>query len=447
MSGPDASTDASPGNAAPRRGLIAALEVIAAEAPPEGLSLSELGARLSERAFGVMLFVLAIPVCMPFLYGVPQIVALPMMALALQMAAGRDQPWLPARLGARRLSQPALQRTAQGARKWFGWIEMLARPRLSALTGPIGERVTGALFVLFCASILVPLPATNTTPGIAIAIAAIGLITRDGLVLLAGLLLGLGWITLLAVGFALFGLAFLDLLGDALRAAAGWGVDNPHVLAAGTGAMVLAGIALWRILRHRAPSTAGDEPARVGAMDTPALPALRLVNQALRPEVWPLLGAAGSGALLAGAFAFEIFGGLPPCPLCIDQRWAHVWPLIAGIALFALYRFGPALPALPVRAGSVLMAGLFAFAAWRAVRHAGLEYGLLDTRCPAADMTGVTLEGLMAQMDAPQVLVACDEVYWSLFGISMAGYNALFSGALCAISLIVLFRKPARSAS
>jgi len=259
--------------------------------------------------------------------------------------------------------------------------------------------------------------------------------------------LGLGWITLLIVGFALFGLAFLDLLSDALRAAAGWGAGNPHVLAAGTGALVLTGIALSRVLRRRAPSPAGDEPARVRAMETPAHPVLRGGDQALRPDVWPLLGSAGSGALLAGAFAFEIFGGLPPCPLCIDQRWAHVWPLIAGIALFALYRFGPALPGLAVRAGSALMAGLFAFATWRAVRHAGLEYRLLDTRCPAADMTGVTLEDVMAQMDTPQVLVACDEVYWSLFGISMAGYNVLFSGALCAISLIVLFRKPARSAS
>jgi len=370
-----------------------------------------------------------------------------MMALALQMAAGRDQPWMPAKFGARRLSLASLQRTAQGARKWFGWIEMLARPRLSVLMGPIGERVTGVLFVVFCTSILVPLPTTNTAPGIGIAIAAIGLITRDGLVLLAGLVLGLGWITLLIVGFALFGLAFLDLLSDALRAAAGWGAGNPHVLAAGTGALVLTGIALSRVLRRRAPSPAGDEPARVRAMETPAHPVLRGGDQALRPDVWPLLGAAGSGALLAGAFAFEIFGGLPPCPLCIDQRWAHVWQLIAGIALFALYRFGPALPGLAVRAGSALMAGLFAFATWRAVRHAGLEYGLLDTRCPAADMTGVTLEDVMAQMDTPQVLVACDEVYWSLFGISMAEYNVLFSGALCAISLIVLFSNPARSAA
>lgn len=70
----------------------------------------------------------------------------------------------------------------------------------------------GGVFVLFCASILIPLPATNTTPGIAIAIASIGLITRDGLLVLAGLVFGLLWITLLIVGFTFFGAAFLDML-------------------------------------------------------------------------------------------------------------------------------------------------------------------------------------------------------------------------------------------
>ncbi|WP_199200545.1 exopolysaccharide biosynthesis protein [Alkalicaulis satelles] len=443
MSGADASFE----TAQPRGGLIAALEVIAREAPEEGLTLTELGARLGERAFGVILFALAIPVCMPFLYGVPQIVALPMMALALQMAAGRAQPWLPARLGARRLSRAALMRTAQGARKWFGWVERLARPRLRVLTGPVGERVTGALFVLFCASILTPLPLTNSTPGIAIAIAAIGLITRDGLVLLAGLILGAAWIAILTIGFALFGLAFVELMSQAIRAAASWGGAHPLALTSATAAGLLALFALWMGLRRRAPSRSGRESDNVDAMAPPPHPALRLIDRVMRPDLWPLIGAGGSAALLAGAFAFEIFGDFPPCPLCIDQRWAHVWVVIAGLGLGAIFRFAPTLPDLAMRAGAGLMAAFFAFAAWQAMRHAGLEYGLLDTQCPAADISGLTLEQLMAQLDTAQTVVACDEVVWSLFGISMAGYNALVSGALCAISLLVMFRKPVRSAS
>ncbi|MBL4537372.1 MAG: exopolysaccharide biosynthesis protein [Oceanicaulis sp.] len=192
--------------------LTAELARIAHASPEEGLSLGAFSDALGERVFGALLFALAIPVCMPFLYGVPQIVALPMMAIAVQMAGGRAHPWMPKSFRNRQLDKPGLVRIATWSRKWFGWLEALARPRLSVLSGPTAERIVGGVFVLFCASILVPLPATNTTPGIAIAIASIGLITRDGLLVLAGLVLGVVWVSLLVVGFTFFGAAFIDVL-------------------------------------------------------------------------------------------------------------------------------------------------------------------------------------------------------------------------------------------
>ena len=115
------------------------------------------------------------------------------------------------------ISRDNLERMARGGRKWFGWLEALARPRLTWLSGPTAERIVGAVFVLFCASILVPLPATNTTPGIALAIAALGLLTRDGLLVLAGLILGTAWITLLVTLFLVFGDAAIDILKDFIR--------------------------------------------------------------------------------------------------------------------------------------------------------------------------------------------------------------------------------------
>lgn len=207
-------TRAETSSEASRDGMIGALEAIAANAPEDGLTLGAFSHQLGERVFGVLLFALAIPVCMPFLYGIPQLVALPMMAIAMQMAAGRPEPWMPKTFRDRVLDKAGLERTARWARKWFGWVEAIARPRLTVLSGPTAERLVGGVFVIFCASILVPLPATNTTPGIAVVLASIGLITRDGLLVLAGLILGLAWITLLLVGFAIFGAAFLDLLKD-----------------------------------------------------------------------------------------------------------------------------------------------------------------------------------------------------------------------------------------
>lgn len=199
---------------AENRGVIAALEAIAADAPETGLALGEFLQRLGDRAFAVVFFALAIPVCIPFLYGVPQVIALPMLALALQMAAGRDEPWMPEKFARRTLGKATLQQMAHGGRKWFGWIEALARPRFLVLSGDIFERVIGGVFCLFCLSILTPLPLTNSTPGLAIAIASLGLLTRDGLMILAGLVLGVAWIALLVIGGPTLIYLLLGLLRD-----------------------------------------------------------------------------------------------------------------------------------------------------------------------------------------------------------------------------------------
>ncbi|MFT6542538.1 MAG: hypothetical protein ACJAU5_001625 [Maricaulis maris] len=199
------------------RGLIGTLEQIAGTAPDDGLSLGEFVDALGERAFGVILFAMALPVCIPFLYGVPQVMALPMMAISAQMVLGRPEPWLPAGFKARRIEKTGLTRMARGGRKWFGWLEALARPRLTSLSGPTAERIVGGIFVLFCASILVPLPLTNSTPGIALVIGSLGLLTRDGLLVLAGLILGIAWIALLITLFSMFGMAAVDVLKDFIR--------------------------------------------------------------------------------------------------------------------------------------------------------------------------------------------------------------------------------------
>ncbi|WP_421790537.1 exopolysaccharide biosynthesis protein [Hyphobacterium sp.] len=193
-------SDASASRSDVPEGLVARLVHIGESAPEEGLKLGAFMEALGERAFGVLLFALAIPVCIPFLYGIPQVISLPMAALAFQMAMGRPEPWMPEKFASRNLSKQGLEKMGQQAKRWFGWIEAIARPRLLFLSGPTGERVVGGIFCVFCLSILTPLPLTNSTPGVAIAIGSLGLITRDGLLILAGLVLGLIWIGILVIG-------------------------------------------------------------------------------------------------------------------------------------------------------------------------------------------------------------------------------------------------------
>ncbi len=160
--------------------------------------LGDIVDRLNERAYGFLILLLALPCCLPFVYILPQIVALPMLALAVQMALGRPHPWLPKALHDRRFSIPAFEKVLARASRYVGFIERVATPRLKPVTGHLGARFIGVLMLAPMASILVPLPSTNTAPGIGVAIAALGLIERDGVLVILGLLLGIAWVALLA---------------------------------------------------------------------------------------------------------------------------------------------------------------------------------------------------------------------------------------------------------
>ncbi|MEM8936272.1 MAG: exopolysaccharide biosynthesis protein [Pseudomonadota bacterium] len=185
-------------------------------AGPEA-SLGDVLDRLDERAYGLLLLLLALPCCVPFIYLLPQIVALPMLAIAGQLAAGRRHPWLPPALRNRKFSIAALQGVVGRSEKYLSFIERFATPRLTIITSHAGARVVGLLLLVPTASILVPLPSTNTLPGIGVAVASIGLIERDGLLVILGLLLGLAWVALLLF----LGLEAASLIKDWVSARAG----------------------------------------------------------------------------------------------------------------------------------------------------------------------------------------------------------------------------------
>jgi disulfide bond formation protein DsbB len=148
------------------------------------------------------------------------------------------------------------------------------------------------------------------------------------------------------------------------------------------------------------------------------------------PSDWraPLLIAALSAAAIALAFASQVWGGLQPCVLCVWQRWAH-----GAVILLALLAVAAALFAGPRRAGALTgLAGLAAFAgAGIALYHVGVEQQWWPgtSGCGAGALTGGTVQDLRAQIEAAPI-VRCSDVPWSLFGISMAGYNAILSAAL-----------------
>ncbi len=143
------------------------------------------------------------------------------------------------------------------------------------------------------------------------------------------------------------------------------------------------------------------------------------------------MAAAASAAMLAAAHAFERLGGLSPCALCLQQRDFY-WGALAlsGAALLVRNRFPGA-----ARLAAIGLALVFAAGAAVALYHVAVEQGWATAQCDAVDLGEIGLMGEGA-FNAPK----CDVVQWSLFGVSMAGYNALISAALALISVWVAMR-------
>ena len=137
-----------------------------------------------------------------------------------------------------------------------------------------------------------------------------------------------------------------------------------------------------------------------------------------------------SASLYAGALWFQYVGGLMPCSLCIWQRWPHIIIiLLAVIALFAR------MPRLVLSAVAITAAISLILAAY----HAGVEWQLWSgpSGCTASLSNSGDLTSLTDSLLATPI-VRCDEVAWSFMGLSMAGWNSLFSLDIFLIALISL---------
>ena len=143
----------------------------------------------------------------------------------------------------------------------------------------------------------------------------------------------------------------------------------------------------------------------------------------------PLAVLAASVGALGTAYVAEIVFGLEPCILCLYQRVPYaVTGVLAVLALSA--RPGT------VQAATVGVCGVvFAAGAAIAFHHVGVEqHWWASAACGGELATGTSLADMKAQLSRPQP-TACDAVDWTLFGLSMATYNAAASLALAGAAL------------
>jgi hypothetical protein len=147
------------------------------------MRIGDLTEAFGDHVFGALLVIFALPNVFPLPPGSSTVFAIPLLLITAQMALGRKTLWLPKALADKTISKEALQRLSTHGAPILKRAEGRLLPRLGAL---VNDRVVGIFCFLLAVVLVLPIPLGNLPPGLAISAFGLGLIYKDGLAVLAG---------------------------------------------------------------------------------------------------------------------------------------------------------------------------------------------------------------------------------------------------------------------
>jgi hypothetical protein len=165
--------------------------------PAERLTVGDILATLGDRSFSLLVVILGLPNCIPMPPPIPIFCALLLIGVAVQIGSGRHAPWAPAFVLNRSVARKDVARAAGRAIPLLERLERFSQPRFNWLGHRRATLALGALLMALALGVLVALPVVGQIPwGWAVCLLGIGLVERDGLLILGALALG-------AIGFLL----------------------------------------------------------------------------------------------------------------------------------------------------------------------------------------------------------------------------------------------------
>jgi len=171
------------------------LEGVVKDSGADYLTFLEIKTALHERGFGLVMLFFALPIIIlpPGLTAIP---AIPLVLFALQMVRGADSPWLPNWIGEKTIKRSTVAHVVVRASPRLKMVEKWLRPRFYFASSSGGEKIIGIFTMAFALSIMIPLPLTNFMPAIGISMMSLGLISKDGLAIVLGMVVGSVGITM-----------------------------------------------------------------------------------------------------------------------------------------------------------------------------------------------------------------------------------------------------------
>ncbi len=165
-----------------------AIANLAQEMGGKDVSVGAILSVLKDRGFGIFMILFALPNTV--IPGISFILGAPVLLLALQLAAGRGEVWLPGFMCRRTLSAALFEKIAARTEKFLIWAEKRVRPRYKGLVSGSAERFLGLYIAIVAAFLMMPVPFGNALPALGISFISAGLIEKDGKAAAIGIVLG-----------------------------------------------------------------------------------------------------------------------------------------------------------------------------------------------------------------------------------------------------------------
>ncbi len=158
----------------------------------ERLSVAKIFDSLGDKAFALLIVILGVPNCIPMPPPIPLVCGFLLFAIAVQIGFGRRAPWAPRFVLDRSVDRKDLQRVAARAMPYVEKMERFSRPRLQWFSPAFASLMIALLLSTLSLGILTAAPVVGQIPwGLAVCLMGLGLVQRDGVLLIASIMAAL----------------------------------------------------------------------------------------------------------------------------------------------------------------------------------------------------------------------------------------------------------------
>lgn len=153
--------------------------------PDEKVQVGALIDYLDDRGYGLLLLLLALPMCVPNVPGISTPFGFLLLIPGLGMMLGARRPWIPGFIARRTIDRKALAGTINAAAPMVRKLEALFRPRLSFVTAAPFTVLLGIQVLVMALVLILPIPGGNWPPGMSVAMTGLAILQRDGVLAIA----------------------------------------------------------------------------------------------------------------------------------------------------------------------------------------------------------------------------------------------------------------------